>query len=321
MSQYFPNFAVRSAHRIPRLLLEGTHLQLVSHDFNISKQYVNSTLTFPVIFLVVGLLSIILFLVLLGTRCCFHKLSGYPSHIKHDTSIQTSKQSNSISKLQYDAKYFKDMSNEEFRSWKLFIIYSKGILLCFTIIGLCFVIFGNQVIFYGSDQLTTSLNILSNAFDNINNLYTSFNFYLQSINQDILTIAKDVNAINSTTSCGMMIHDEYQSFSNITESFNQLNSIVSQSSEKIDSLRSDLQTHGMYSKDVSLFVFYSVIMIISMIYILGLYFTNKIISQVGISLSVIVISIYTIVCAIEMVIVVSVVLYLIRLYVNIIAYV
>ena len=155
-ADYIPSSSVKAAHNIPHLSM---YLKLQSSDFGIttsslttSNTYVLSLLTLPAIILVAGLISLLIFGLIMVSRCCCTCSTHKP-----------------------DVKTMNGKNDEEYSRWAQKVICTRITLLVFFSFFLILAFSGAQMGWYGSYHYNDGVNSLSKNFESIAGIFSGIN--------------------------------------------------------------------------------------------------------------------------------------------------
>lgn len=280
-SDYHPNIAVRGAHHIPRLT---THLTSGSNTFILSnKTYYEDLIVFPVIILILGMLSVIIYMLLMLFRCCCTCLRCVP-----------------MSSRINDIESYND---EEYIVWSRQITKSRVNLIIFSSILMIILVIANHIQFQGNAYLNTGTK---QAADSLSTLANYFN----SIATSSSDMSTQSNAISSyitsaEPSCLYIVEsgvDYNQYTDSISSAATSIHSIASKLPSKLSNYHDLVLYYGGYVKDLVVYILYAVVMIPILLHLIGLYFRSKIFNQIAIFISVLLVIAFTIICPIEMII-------------------
>jgi hypothetical protein len=282
-SAYEPTLAVKAAHNIPRITPSFTTGPNNFNGTDIQSTYFKSLAVFPIILCAVGITSILLFLLVLMTRCCCYCSNCGPVPTK-------------------DAEEFYE--KEQYEMWATRIISRRRWYLVFAaffiILGLLAdhtQFFGNKYMKRGVQKGTTSLSTLAD--------------YFQIVDDDSSGIVVASNSINTafeSTTCAFVqanidsytgTIDEVQSYATSIED------LVNDIPNTLNRVRHLLQYYGVYIQFIVVISIYAVVAFTFAFFILGLVTKNAIISRLGIGSSVIIVTILTVLCPLVMIVVVS----------------
>ena len=271
---YEPNEAVRDAHGIPHL---SPSFQQQSATISTSAGYFESLVVFPGFLLALGLFSLFVFLAVLISRCCCTCSKCGPSFKPNE-------------KL-YD-----------FVQWKINVQFWKRTVLYGFIASLLSTIIAIHIIFYGNAEFNTGVYQAINALVNLGNVFTDTSNYITDIDDQINLI----NAQIFQSGC-VPATDYTDAYLNSITSYTQdISGLIGDIPNVLQSARNYVIQYVINDKNSVVFSFYAVIIVVCFSYIPGIYFNYSFFTKSAIAVSYLIVLALTIICCIEMVIVVSI---------------
>ncbi len=285
INPYVPNYLVTMAHKIPHLTQQlSSSLEPFPIDgFSLagSTSYLTSIAIFPAIIIVAGVLSVIIFQLVLVSRFCCQKCC----------------------KCCDDRKKREHEDPNCCFCWN--ISKNNPITIAFFYIFLVLAICANNLMFLGNNSMTTSihdmgaaLGSLANIFDNIAGLSSN----LQASGKGILVSLNSTSCISFKNSTGSGLQHAMTTF---VSSSGSMGSFVGGLPQTLRTNRDLIVSVGGPMKDQVVFIYYGIIFFVGLMFAVSTCCRSKAFLNIWVVLAELIVLTLTIMAGIEMVVVVS----------------
>ena len=280
-STYKPNNLVRWMSKVPHL---DDKLHLVDYDFSFTQDsiwnnYTISLIAFPAIIAGLGCGLVFLLGLTFCLRCCCQRCKFAPSQINFEETDMTTK-----------------------LKWVNVMTSTRDTLAKYFLFVCAFVLSADHVLFLGNFFLTkgvrlgnAALNFLYGRSVTVNNAAIDLNTACNQFQNSYLDAVSTCDQLN-----GIDVYMN-QYLVSVTEVLN----IVQPMPSKIETFDNELKEWGLNKKNDSVWVLYSVMFLVIIIYFFGVRTQRKVLLQIAIFISFAIIIAYIIICSIEMMILVS----------------
>jgi hypothetical protein len=252
-------------------------------QFQASISYATGLVYFPVIIIGLGILSVLIFQSILCFRGCFHYICPNTCQCCYNN----------------ESASIPDITQRK-------ALHLRSIYWFFTFLLFAFIT--NFFVFLGDTSLQTSGKQASNSIVLSANLFTNIDYNANAMSFVIGNISKSF----STQPCQDFWNqiDVYSDFVNYCEmgqsSVHQITDIVGEVPSKLNDANSILTTKGLYYKNISIYVLFSIILVSTILLFVAYFVQLKWLLTVAIELSLLMVLLATLVGATLMFVVVSI---------------
>eukprot|EP01038_Epipyxis_sp_PR26KG_P007292 gene7292-9934_t len=241
---YSPSSEVRTCHSIPHLngqLQKQSPTFQSDFDLSTTSGYFASLITLPAIILAVGLFSILLFLLIVWSRCCFTCSKCSPMSLE-------------------DAR---QKTIEDFQAWVRSVNYHRRKILCFFVVFLLAYVFATNTIYFGNRELTRGVRKVADSISDltyiIDNLITT-SYQLKSDSVSLQSVIKNGNCLSTASNTLIGYLDD-----TIT-AVESVNSTLSDIPNKLNDKRSSFLHFGIFVRELVVYIFYAILMALAILY-------------------------------------------------------
>lgn len=273
-SNYSPSYFVKNAHNIPRY--GSSPFSDIVNDY---QTYGKSVLAFPVALIVLGILSVIIFQLLLMFRCCCKCIKYKP-----DSDAEAS-----------DPEKAPWYGNRA--AWVTYVVTRRRVYTLFFVAVVCMAFVADFIIFNGNTRLT---NGARQTMDSLTTLQTTFNEVLGEVTlmqtssnnaQNYINLAKNGNCDPGVSSY----------IDAMNSAITSLNNVASPLPSKLDLVNSYLQSYAIEKKNLVVFIFFAVIAFVCVMFAIGGFCAQRWLLQIFIGLTELIVIALTVICCILMV--------------------
>jgi hypothetical protein len=258
---------------------------MVDSDFNITyssqlNDYSKSLLAIPMICMALGIFGIIIFQISLCCRICVPACRCIP---KIDTQATDGL---------IDEEEIKRATGPKYTS-----------LLCIFLLFALFTLCAVQILIFGNSYLTNGVNSSLDSIDYVNTLFNG----LDDDGNNLLTYGQVLyNDLNSAGNGGCTTASSLSTFyTSYKDSVDDYLSYVSPVPDKVSIIHDDLELWGNEYRANAVWVMYAVFIVLTLLYLIGVWAKNKIMLQLSIGLTEIIMILSFILIGVIMAIVVS----------------
>lgn len=275
---YAPDNTVKVGHSIPHVGVDG---KLYDSTFTYSEGYLQSLIPVPAVILGIGLLSILIYMSLMCFRCCCECIRYAPNR----------------------DDYLKDNAPITKFDWAHKVVSRRRLTLFLFVTFLFFTFAVNHILFWGDATISQGV---SDASDGLNSLGDTFAVYSDATGAFVASYARLGQAMSDVT-CQEYNSQAQAQVSSTLSSFEGyatvLNDAISDIAPNIYSASDTFITYGTTKKSTVVYIFYAFIAFDCILLALAAIIRNKVFMQVLLSFSLLIVIALTVICCIEMVIV------------------
>ena len=232
------------------------------------------------------LLSILIYLFMLLFRCCCTCIKCGPKNVDLNA-----------------------LNDEEYQAWAANTSKWRNRMLFFFILFLLFSVIAVHVIFYGNQQLTSGVHSTEDALNSLSDIFVGIANTVSDIGVQTSAISTELSA----SQCVQTLQTYDPNFvspstylSPINTYTDSISSMISNIPNTLHDANDSLSYYGIYVKNLVVYIFYAIIMTVSVLFALGGGLHSFYLTKFAMILAIVIVIALTIICSIEMVVVVSV---------------